>query len=117
MGKAVDPTHTLFLFERAVGIFLLSEAARLAHPAVPLEQTEGDALGRDGQGRVQVHPAAGLVVQGTQAGDVLLGAVVELGGVLNAQYAGMLAQALDGAGNRHGASTRSAVTSEWSNRR
>ncbi len=101
-GKAIDPTHALFCFERTVGIFLLAEAAGLAHPAVQIEQPEGDALGGERQGRVQIHPPAGLIVQRAEPGDALLGGVVQLSGVLDAQDPGVGAQALLGAGDMRG---------------
>jgi hypothetical protein len=101
-GEAIDPTHALFLFERAVGIFLLAEATRLACPAVQIEQPEGDALGGERQGRMQIHPPPGLVVQRAEPGDALLGGVVQLRGVLDAQHPGVGAQALLGAGAMRG---------------
>jgi hypothetical protein len=69
------------------------------------EQPEGNALGRDGQRRVQIHPSTRLVVQRPEPGDALLGGVVELRGILDAQHPGMLAQALLGAGDMRGEHT------------
>jgi hypothetical protein len=101
-GKAVDPPHALFGFERAVGVFLLTETAGLAHPGVGLKQPEGDALGGDEEGRMQIQPPTALVVRWPEVGDALLAGVVELGGVLQAQYPGMRTQERLGAGDVRG---------------
>jgi len=101
--EAVDPTHTLFLFKRAVGVFLLAQAAGLAHPGVGLEQPQRNTLRGERQGRMQIQTPTALVVQWPEPDDaVFLGGVVQLGGVLDAQHPGVRPQTLLGAGDVRG---------------
>jgi hypothetical protein len=82
--------------------FSLPQAAGRARPSVQIEQPERDALGGDGQGRMQIQAPTALVIQWAEVGDGLLGGVVQLGGVLDAQHPGMRPQARLGAGDVRG---------------
>jgi hypothetical protein len=102
---AVHPAHAFLVFQGAVGILVLPQAAGLADPTVDSEQPQAEPLGGQRQRRMQIQPLAGLKVGRPQALHGGSAGVVELAGVLDTQHSGVGAQTLHGArdvGGEHG---------------
>jgi hypothetical protein len=60
---AVHPAHAFLVFQGAVGILVLPQAAGLADPTVDSEQPQAQPLGGQRQRRMQIQPLAGLKVE------------------------------------------------------